>query len=107
MPDITTLPWDAAEYLENKEDIAAYLEAAFEDGNPDLIEAVLKDIARAKSINNIALESGLSSEKFSQVLLLAGNSEFINVLQVLQLLGLRLQVIQEEDNKTMGNLAGF
>jgi probable addiction module antidote protein len=105
MPEITTFLWDAAEHLENREDIAAYLEAAFEDGNPDLIAAVLKDIARAKSINNIALESGLSNEKFSQALLLAGNSEFINVLQVLQLLGLRLQIIQEKDNKTMGNLA--
>jgi probable addiction module antidote protein len=103
MPEITTFSWDAAEYLESKEDIAAYLEAAFADGNPDLIAAVLKDIARAKSINNIALESGVSNEVFSQALLLAGHSDFINALQVLQLLGLRLQVIHNEDNKTIGN----
>ena len=39
-------PWDAADYLESKEDIAAYqcrLEVALEDGDPDLMVAVLED----------------------------------------------------------------
>jgi len=36
MATIQTYPWDAAEHLETKEDIAAYLEAALEDGDPSL-----------------------------------------------------------------------
>ncbi len=29
-----TIPWDSAEYLKTDEDIAEYLEAVFEDGDP-------------------------------------------------------------------------
>ena len=31
---LETSPWDSAELLESREDIAAYIEAAFEDGDP-------------------------------------------------------------------------
>jgi hypothetical protein len=34
-----TRPWDAAEHLTSEDDMAAYLEAALEDGNPALIAA--------------------------------------------------------------------
>lgn len=50
-PDIIkTNPWDAVQHLETEEDIAAYLEAALEDGDLALIAAVLDDIARAASL---------------------------------------------------------
>ena len=41
-------PWDAADYLATDEDVAAYIEAAFEDGDARLIAAALGDVARAK-----------------------------------------------------------
>lgn len=50
MTTIQTYIWDAAEHLETKEDIAAYLEAALEDGDPSLVVAALGDIARSKGI---------------------------------------------------------
>jgi hypothetical protein len=34
-----TRAWDAAEHLKTEDDTAAYLEAAFEDGDPALIAA--------------------------------------------------------------------
>jgi DNA-binding phage protein len=43
----TTL-FDPVDYLQCKEDMAAYLEAAQEEGDPKLITSVLKDIARAR-----------------------------------------------------------
>jgi len=39
--------WDPSEYLDSPASIAAYLEAAFEDGDPALIATALGDIARA------------------------------------------------------------
>ena len=42
-----THPWDPAEHLETDDDMVAYLDAAWEDGDPALIAAVLADIARA------------------------------------------------------------
>ena len=50
--NIATTPWDAADHLESKEVILAYLEAVFEDGEPTLIAAALNDVARAKGITN-------------------------------------------------------
>ena len=47
---LKTLPWDAAQYLKTDEDIAEYLDAVFEDGDPELIRHALGDIARAKGM---------------------------------------------------------
>ncbi len=43
-----TKKWDATEHLKTEADAAAYLEAAFEDGDPALVAATLGDIARVK-----------------------------------------------------------
>lgn len=48
MPKTTTLPWDAADHLDDQAAIVAYLNAALEDGDPALVAAALGDIA-AKS----------------------------------------------------------
>jgi probable addiction module antidote protein len=46
-----TIPWDSAAYLKSDEDIANYLEAVFEDGDPALITNALGVVARAKAMN--------------------------------------------------------
>lgn len=93
MAIIQTYPWDAADHLETKEDIAAYLEAAFEDGDPSLIIAALGDIVRSKGMINIASETGLESENLCKDLLNEGNAEFTTVIKILQALGLRFQIV--------------
>jgi len=62
MAKTETRPWDAAEHLETEEDMAAYLEAALEDGEPALVAAALGDIAHAKGMAQIARETGLARE---------------------------------------------
>ena len=49
MEKTQTHPWDPAEHLETKEDLAAYLNVALEDGDLSLIMATLEDIGRAKT----------------------------------------------------------
>lgn len=93
MSTIQTYPWDAAEHLETKEDIAAYLEAALEDGDPSLVAAALGDIARSKGMTQIARETGLRRESLYKALSSEGNPEFATVLKVLKALGLRLIVV--------------
>jgi probable addiction module antidote protein len=85
--------WDAADHLETKENIAAYLEAALEEGDPSLVVAALGDIARSKGMTQIARETGLGRESLYKALSLEGNPEFATVLKVLQVLGLRLHVV--------------
>lgn len=57
---IETTRWDAADHLDSVEAVLAYLEAVFEDGNPDLIAAALNDVARARGLEGApGLEAGV------------------------------------------------
>jgi probable addiction module antidote protein len=91
MAKTKTHPWDVAEHLEKAEDMAAYLEAALEDGDPRLIAAALGDIARSKGMAQIAREAGLGRESLYKALSPEGNPEFATVLKVIRALGLRLR----------------
>ena len=54
MAKVQILPWDPAEFLKTEEDVAAYLEAAREDGAPDLIAEVLNVVERARGSAEVA-----------------------------------------------------
>lgn len=85
-----TKQWDVAEHLGTEEDMAAYLEAALEDGDPKLVSAALGDIARAKGMTQIARETGLGRESLYKTLSPEGNPELATLLKVVHALGLRL-----------------
>jgi probable addiction module antidote protein len=87
-----TRPWDAADTLESKADIAAYLDAVLEDGDPELLKAALGDIARAKGMAEIARAAGLGRANLYKALSPDGNPEFATVAKVLRALGLRLTI---------------
>lgn len=89
---ITTQPWDIIDYLKTDEDVSAYLDAVFEDGDPALIVAALGDIARARGMTQVAADAGLGRESLYKALSPTGNPEFVTVLKVLNALGLRLHV---------------
>jgi len=89
---LKTTPWDAADRLTSAESIAAYLDAAFEDGDPDLIRAALGDVARAKGMTEIAEATGLSRTSLYKALSQDGNPEFTTVVKVLQSLGFRIGI---------------
>ncbi|HEX8238228.1 MAG TPA: transcriptional regulator [Allosphingosinicella sp.] len=52
---IQTTPWDTADHLDSKEADLGYLEAVFEDGDPELITAALNDVARSQGLAHDAL----------------------------------------------------
>ena len=91
-PKFKTIPWDAAAYLKSDNDIAHYLEAVFEDGDPSLVAAALGDVARAKGMAQIAQAAGLGRESLYKALSKEGNPEFATVVKVMQALGLKLRV---------------
>ena len=95
MATTATRPWDPADHLETDEDIVAYLEAAFEDGDPALIAAALGDVARARGMTKVATDAGLGRESLYKALSPNGNPEFATVLKVMQALGLRLHASAE------------
>ena len=89
---LETTPYDTADYLETAADIAAYLEAVFEDGDPALITYALGTIARSEGMTEVAKATGLTRASLYKALSADGNPEFATVLKVIQALGLKLTV---------------
>ena len=85
-----TRPYDAAEYLETEEDMAAYLQAALADGDAAVVVHALGNIARARGMSQIARETGLRRESLYKALSPDGNPEFATVLKVVKALGIQL-----------------
>ncbi len=99
---VKTTKWDMADHIKTEKDVIGYLEAAFEDGDPKLIQAVLGDIARSKGMTEIAKKIGVGRESLYKSLKLGGNPSFATVLKVVKLLGLSLKV-----NKPRKTTKGF
>ena len=95
-----TRPWDPADYLEDEDDVVAYLEAAFEDGDPRVIAEALGDVARSRGMTAVAAKSGLGRESLYKALSRDGNPGFATVLSVLQALGLRLHPLARGQGPT-------
>ena len=95
MAKTKTRPYDAAEYLETVEDMAAYLEAALEDGEPTVVVKALGTIARARGMSQIARDTGLGRESLYKALSPEGNPGFATVMKVVRALGLKLRAEPE------------
>lgn len=88
----TATNWDASEYLETEEDMAAYLNAALEDGNTSVVAAALGDIARTKGMTQLSKETGITRDGLYKALSPAGNPSFDTVQKVVRAFGLKLDV---------------
>ena len=87
-----TTPYDVAEHLRTPEEMAAYLDAWFEEAPDDAagIARALGDIARAKGMSQVAKDAGLSRESLYRALSREGNPSFATILKVAKALGVRL-----------------
>ncbi|WP_165170092.1 MULTISPECIES: addiction module antidote protein [unclassified Adlercreutzia] len=84
--------WDVSEYLATDEDMAAYLNAALEDGDTSVIAAALGDIARAKGMTQLSKETGVTRDGLYKALSPTGNPSFDTVQKVVRAFGLKLDV---------------
>lgn len=89
---LKTIPFDAAEYLDSREAIAAYINDAIENGGPDELVAALGTVARAKGMTQIARDAGLGRESLYKALTASANPSLTTVNKVIATLGLRLSI---------------
>ena len=92
MTTTQTRPWNAADFLETEEDVVAYIEAVFDDGDPELIVAALGDIAKAEGMTRIAMKAGLGREGLCKALAPDGTPGFATVLKIMRAMDLRFHV---------------
>lgn len=86
---VATRKWDVVDHLTSAARIAAYLEAALEDGDPKVIIAAIGDIARARGMMQLARETGLTREGLYKAFGPEGNPSFVTVMKVAAALGVR------------------
>ena len=86
-------PFDAANYLNTFEDVAAYLEAVIEesDDDPTTIARALGAVARSRNFSQIARQAGMSRAGLHKALSGDGNPSLATVVKVAHAIGLRLR----------------
>jgi probable addiction module antidote protein len=90
---ISELPkLDVVDYLKTEADIAGYLTAVLENGDPALFVAAIGDIARAKGMTAIAKKSGVTREALYRALKIEARPRFETVARVINALGMKLSV---------------
>lgn len=89
-----TSPYDVAEHLRTREEIAAYLDAWLEDAADDVsgITRAIGDLARAEGMSQVARDTGLSRKSLYRALSDDGNPSFATVLKVARAVGVTLRV---------------
>lgn len=92
MAKTKTSRYDVAEHLRTPEEMAAYLQACFEEANGDaaFIAKALGNIARAKGMSQVARDAGLSRESLYKALSGERSPGFDTILKVVAALGLTL-----------------
>jgi len=92
MKKIRTTKYDIAEHLRTPREMAAYLDACFEEAEGDaaFIAKAIGDIARAKGMSQVARDAGLSRESLYKALSGDRSPGFDTILKVIEALGLKL-----------------
>jgi probable addiction module antidote protein len=90
---IETAPFDAADYLNDNETIAAYLSAALTDPDPDVFLVAVKDVARARGMSQLAKDTQLGRESLYKALSAGAKPRYDTMIKVINALGVQLQVV--------------
>ena len=89
---IETTRFDVLDHLKTPKDRFAYLDAAFEAGDPSLVAHALGDVARSIGITAVAKDLGVTREALYKSLSEDGDPKLSTLLGVAKALGIKLTV---------------
>jgi probable addiction module antidote protein len=96
MEKITVSDWDLAEALDTKEDIIAHLEVALVEKDTGFLFKIIKALARAEGMTQVARELGVTREGLYHSLAPDGNPAFSTIIKLLDVLGFQLSIQQKK-----------
>ncbi|MGL4176000.1 MAG: addiction module antidote protein [Dermatophilaceae bacterium] len=87
-------PFDPADYLDDLEDVAAYLEIALAASreDPAAVPRALGVIARSQNMSELARRTGMSRDGLYKALSADGNPTWSTILKITDALGLRFEL---------------
>lgn len=86
-----TSRYEASDYLDTPEIMAAYIAESMKAGDSTFIHAI-GQVAKAKGVNNIALDAGLNRESLYKLLKGGAKTRFETIRKLMTALGLELTV---------------
>jgi probable addiction module antidote protein len=89
---LKTVPFDAAEILDDPASQAELLDDAFATGDAGYIANALGVVARARGMTSVAQEAGITREALYRSLSTEGDPRLTTLLGTVKALGLRLTV---------------
>jgi probable addiction module antidote protein len=87
-----TSKFDIADYLDNNEMIAEYLNAVLEEGDEAEIVIAIGHIAKAIGMTKIAEETGMSRPSLYKALSAGAKPQFSTIMKVLKAFGGQIQI---------------
>ncbi len=88
-----SISYKAADYLKTRKDVAAYLNAALEDGSPAVLLQALRNVAQTKGgMGALAKAAGVSRESLYRTLSARGNPKVDTLIALLRAMDLKLAV---------------
>lgn len=97
MSKVTFSAFDASKYLDSQEAMNDYLAIALEDGDTKTVQVVLRDIARAHGMTQLAKETELNRESLYKSLSKDGNPSFAAITRIMKALGLRMTLAEQKN----------
>ena len=101
---IKTSRWDAADFLEDQDDIDAYLQAAFATGNPKQITKALGNAAKAYGMMAMANKTKLSREHLYTSFSENGNPTLQTLTALMDTLGYQLAIVPKKSHRRPARL---
>jgi len=89
--------WNVLDGLRNDEEIAAYLEAALEDGDYAFFLSALDDAVHALGINSMAKKMGVNRQSLYKSFDKGSKPNFNTVFKAIDSLGLRLAILPKNN----------
>lgn len=90
------VPFDAADYLDDEQVIAEYINAALEDENPDVLLQAIADVAKARGMTQLAKSTGLGRESLYKALAPGAKPRYDTVLRLVRALGVELHAVPQQ-----------
>ena len=87
---VKVFEWNVLDYLDNEKSIAAYLQAAATENDPDALISALGDVARARGINKMATDMGVNRESLYKSLSGRTRPQFSTIYNAIDKLGLEI-----------------